>query len=126
MTEEKLTLSNFRDELEESVLERGWIYFNNGWVNEFREVMPEYFEAVVEEVNPHAVSWSLNEEGSFTDIFCTCADKKHTVCRHMAAVLFVYEKQSAEKNSPGSWERIEEDSLQKFNHTQSSPLKKKR
>ena len=125
MSEEKLTLSNFRDELDESVLERGWIYFNNGWVNEFREVMPEYFEAVVEEVNPHAVSWSLNEEGAFTDIFCTCGDKKHNICRHMAAVLFVYEKQAAEKNAPGSWERIEEDSLQKFNLHKISQRKKR-
>lgn len=126
MAEEKLTLQNFRNELDESVLERGWIYFNNGWVNEFREVMPDYFEAIVEEVNPHAVSWSLNEEGIFADIFCTCGDKKYNICRHMASVLFVYEKQAAEKNSPGSWERIEEDSLQKFNNRKVSPRNIKR
>lgn len=126
MAEEKLTLQNFRNELDESVLERGWIYFNNGWVNKFREVMPGYFEAIVEEVNPHAVSWSMNEEGIFAAVFCTCGDKKHNICRHMASVLFVYEKQDAEKNSPGSWERIEEDSLQKFNNRKVSPRNIKR
>jgi uncharacterized Zn finger protein len=112
--EDPLTLQNFRNELDESVLERGWIYSGNGWVKEIREVMPGYFEAVVEEVNPHAVSYTLNDDGSFTDIFCTCGDKKHEVCRHMAAVLFVYEKKYYEENRPADWERLEEDSLQPF------------
>ncbi len=114
MEAEQLTLENFRNELDESVLERGWIYFLNGWAKTPREVMPGYFEAVVEEVNPHAVSFSLNEDNSFTDIFCTCGDKTHGVCRHMAAVIFIYEKKYIEENKPTDWERIEEDSLAKF------------
>ena len=114
MEAEHLTLTNFRNELDESVLERGWIYFNNGWVKVPKEIMPGYFEAVVEEVNPHAVSFSLNEDGIFTDIFCTCGDKTHEICRHMAAVIFVYEKKYIDENKPSDWERIEEDSLQPF------------
>ncbi|MEO5643837.1 MAG: hypothetical protein ABIQ40_00950 [Bacteroidia bacterium] len=112
--QEILTISNFRNELDESVLERGWLYFNNGWVKTSREVMPRYFEALVEEVNPHAVSFSLNEDGTFTDIFCTCGDKIHKVCRHMAAVIFTYEKKNTDENTPADWERIEEDSQQPF------------
>jgi uncharacterized Zn finger protein len=111
---EAITLSNFRNELDESVLERGWIYFLNGWVKPLHEIMPGYFEAVVEEVNPHAVSFSRNEDDSFTDIFCTCGDKTHKVCRHMAAVIFVLEKKFIDENKPTDWERIEEDSLEPF------------
>lgn len=110
--QENITISNFRNELDESVLERGWIYFNNGWVKASREIMPGYFEAVVEEVNPHAVSFSMNEDGTFTDIFCTCGDKTHKICRHMAAVIFAYEKKYLEENKPLEWERLEEDALQ--------------
>jgi hypothetical protein len=124
-----LTIHNFRNELDESVLERGWIYFNNSWVKAPREVMPGYFETVVEEVNPHAVSFSLDEDGTFTDIFCTCGDKQHEVCRHMAAVIFTYEKKYLEENKPLEWERLEEDSLEKFkvkeNGKSSSPKRKK-
>jgi uncharacterized Zn finger protein len=112
--EEKLTITNFRNELDETVLERGWIYFNNGWVKATKEIMPGYFEAVVEEVNPHAVSFSLDEDGSFTDIFCTCGDKTHAICKHMAAVIFVYEKKYQEENKPLGWEKLEEESLEKF------------
>jgi uncharacterized Zn finger protein len=116
---EAITILNFRNELDEKVLERGWIYFQNGWVKAPKELMPGYFEAVVEEVNPHAVSFSLDEDGIFADIFCTCGDKSHDVCRHMAAVLFVFEKKYMDEHQPMNWERIEEDSLAPF------PKKKK-
>ncbi len=122
-----LTITNFRNELDESVLERAWIYFNNGWVKEAREVMPGYFEAVVDEVNPHAVSFSLEEEGTFTDLFCTCGDKKYRVCRHAAAVIFVYEKKHLEENKPMEWERLEEDSLGNFREeVEQKPQRKKK
>jgi hypothetical protein len=109
-----VTIKNFRNELDEKVLERGWIYFLNNWIKTPREVMPGYFEAMVEEVNPHAVSFSLDEDGVFADVFCTCGDKAHDFCRHMAAVIFGYEKRFVEENKLGDWERIEEDSLGKF------------
>jgi uncharacterized Zn finger protein len=105
--EEQLTIHNFRNELDETVLERGWIYFNNGWVKIPREIMPGYFEVVVEEVNPHAVSFSLDDDGIFTDVFCTCGDKTHEICKHMAAVLFVYEKKYQDENQLTGWEKIE-------------------
>ncbi len=114
MPKDPITLFNFRYELDESVLERGWYYFNNAWVKNSKEVMPAHFEAIVEEVNPQAVSFSLTSQGEFSNIFCTCGDQKHKICRHMAAVIFVYEKQFIEQHRPTDWERIEEDSLQPF------------
>ena len=105
--EEPITIENFRNELDEAVIGRGWIYFNNGWVKEPREIMPGYFECRVEEVNPHAVSYTINEDGTFTDIFCTCDDKAHEVCRHMAAVLIMYEAKKAAEEKPVTWEDIE-------------------
>jgi uncharacterized Zn finger protein len=104
---EALTISNFRNELDERALERGWMYFHSGWVKPPREVMPQYYEVVVEEVNPHAVCYSLNDDGSFTDIFCSCGDHQALACRHMAAVLFYYEALEAEKNRTPDWEDFE-------------------
>ncbi len=97
---ESLTVENFRNELREEIVARGWLYFQNGWVKPPREVMPLFYEASVEEVNPHAVSYTYDEE-FFTDIFCSCGE---SYCRHLAAVLCWYETQALqlqeEKNKP--------------------------
>jgi hypothetical protein len=47
----------------------------------------------------------------------------------MAAVIFAYEKKYLEENKPMEWERLEEDSLEKFKVKESgknSPLKRKK
>jgi hypothetical protein len=85
--DEKLSVANFRNELEESIVARGWMYFQNGWVKPPREIMPGFFEVVVEEVNPHAISYSYDNE-FFDDVFCSCGELE---CRHLAAVLCWYE-----------------------------------
>lgn len=109
----KLTLENFRNEMDEKVLERGWFYFSKGWVRSPKEIMPGYFECVVHEVVPHAVSYSLSADDEITDVFCTCGEtasrltnSPHSTslsassertdaapgwCRHLAAVLFALE-----------------------------------
>jgi|GEM_PF-1207621 len=94
-----ITIFNFRTELDEMALERGWYYFQSGWVKTPREVMPGFFEAVVEEVNPQAVSFSRDDNERFADVFCTCGDKLD-FCRHMAAVLFWIEKTEYPEHDP--------------------------
>lgn len=91
MEQSRLTLGNFREEIEERILERGWFYFQKGWVKKPKEIMPGYFESVVQEVAAYAVSWSVDENGVFTDDFCTCNENQSTICRHKAAVLFLLE-----------------------------------
>lgn len=107
---EPLTLDNFRKELDEQVLERGWHYFQCGWVKPPREVMPGYFEFVVAEVNPHAVSFSREGE-LFTDVFCTCDDRQHEVCRHFAAALFYLEAEDEKNTVPRNWDALEQERL---------------
>jgi uncharacterized Zn finger protein len=110
--DEHITLDNFRNELEEDVLERGWMYFNNGWVKHVRELMPDFYEAQVEEVNPHAVSFSFEEE-RFTDFFCTCADPSRLICKHMTAVIFYFEAERQALNRPIDWDMIERQDLER-------------
>lgn len=111
---ESLTLDNFRNELEEVVLERGWFYYNSGWVKAPREVLPGFFEVRVEEVNPHAVSFTYEDE-MFTDVFCTCEDRLHEVCRHMAAALFYFEAERNMQSKPVDWEQLEQEDLKRRN-----------
>jgi uncharacterized Zn finger protein len=91
MSEVKLSLSNFRNEMDERALERGWFYFSKGWVQKPKEVLPGFYECVVNEVNPHAVSFSHSDEGVIDDVFCTCGDALAPWCRHLAATLFFNE-----------------------------------
>ena len=97
MNDVPLTLENFRDEVDEVILERGWFYFQKGWVKSPKEIMPGYFEAVVNEVSSYAVSYSIDENGTFTDDFCTCGDQRHQMCRHKAAVLYWLEDLAKEQ-----------------------------
>jgi hypothetical protein len=91
---EVLSLENFRNEMDEKVLERGWFYFSKGWVLAHKEVLPGFYESVIHEVVPHAVSYSLSEADEVNDVFCTCGE---LWCRHLAAVLFTLE---AERRPP--------------------------
>ena len=86
---EQLTLQNFRDELDEKALERGWFYFSKGWVKPPKEILPEYFENIINEVTPHAISYSIDEEDAINDVFCTCGEGPS--CRHLAALLYKLE-----------------------------------
>ena len=88
MNDLSITLTNFRDEIDERNLERGWFYFQKGWVRKPKEILPGYFEAIVQEVSAYAVSWSMEEDGVFADDFCTCNENQSAICRHKAAVLF--------------------------------------
>jgi hypothetical protein len=98
--EVKLSLNNFRNEMDEKVLERGWFYFSKGWVQAPKEVLPGFFECVVNEVNPHAVSYSHSDDDIFDDVFCTCGDASLPWCRHLAAVLFFTEDERREMLPP--------------------------
>lgn len=101
MSDAPITLDNFRDEIDERNLERGWFYFQKGWVRKPKEILPGYFEAIVQEVSAYAVSWSMDDEGTFSDDFCTCNENQSSVCRHKAAVLFRIE-QDRESQQPKS------------------------
>lgn len=90
---EVLSLENFRNEMDEKVLERGWFYFSKGWVHGPKEVLPGFYESVIHEVVPHAISYSLSETDEVNDVFCTCGE---LWCRHLAAVLY---KLEAERRS---------------------------
>ena len=95
MAEEKLTLGNFRNEMDEKVLERGWFYFSKGWVKAPKEVLPGFYESIVNEVVPHAISYSIDEDNHVDDVFCTCGENPW--CRHLAGVLFFIEDQRKER-----------------------------
>ena len=100
MSEVKLSLENFRNEIDERALERGWFYFSKGWVLAPKEILPGFYECVVNEVNPHAVSFSQSDNDEFDDVFCTCGDALAPWCRHLAAAIYWIENEKKESLPP--------------------------
>lgn len=84
--------------MDEKVLERGWFYFSKGWVRKPTEVLPGFYECVITEVNPHAISYSIEASDEVNDVFCTCGDEPW--CRHLAATLFFIEDERKEVIPP--------------------------
>lgn len=87
-----ITVDNFRNELEEPVLERGWHYWNQGWVSRVIRMERDFYEGVVKEANEHTVTFRW-KDGIISEPFCTCDQKQVEFCRHMAAILFELESQ---------------------------------
>jgi uncharacterized Zn finger protein len=85
-----ITLDNFRNELNEMVLERGWHYWNQGWVLMVKQMERDFYEGRVKEVNEHTVTFRWLDD-IISEPFCTCEQKNVEFCRHMAAVLFQLE-----------------------------------
>ncbi len=85
--------------MDERALERGWFYFSKGWVRKPTEVLPGFYECVVTEVNPHAVSFSHSQEDIFEDVYCTCGGASPW-CRHLAGAIYWIENDRKENLPP--------------------------
>jgi uncharacterized Zn finger protein len=92
-----VSVLSFRNELDEKVLEWGWLYFNNGWVSVPKEILPGKYEVVIHESTPHALTFAQSWN-NISDYFCTCGQSHRSVCRHLAALLF-YLEAGLEKNN---------------------------
>ncbi len=86
-----LSVRSFRNEMNESVLEWGWIYYNNGWVSIPKEIMPGLFEVVISEACYQAVTYRLDDDDVY-EAFCSCGAERHRHCRHVAALMFKLEE----------------------------------
>jgi hypothetical protein len=63
----------------------GFISGKDGFRNQRK-----FFLVFMREVNPHAVSYSIEENDQVKDVFCTCGEERW--CRHLSAVLYFMEE----------------------------------
>jgi uncharacterized Zn finger protein len=87
----KIPLNSFEQYIDETILKRGFQYFKKGLVNEPEELMPGEYEAIVEGTEPYTVTLT-NKNDVVTEYVCSCPYEMGPVCKHVAAVFFIYNK----------------------------------
>lgn len=84
-----LTLANFKQQIDETILQRGRSYYSGGRVLTLGEVEPGRWQAEVEGRQPYRVAITAGA-GEALSWSCTCP-YTGPVCKHIAAVLLALE-----------------------------------
>jgi len=83
----KIPLAEFEQHIDEIILQRGLQYYKKGLVNEFEEVAPGEYEAIVEGTEPYTVELTIKNK-VVTEHVCSCPYDMGPVCKHVVAVIF--------------------------------------
>ena len=86
-----LQLSNFEQQIDPKILQRGYEYFKNGCVTDVDDLGDGDYEATVEGTETYTVSLHI-EGDEVADYECDCPYDWGPVCKHVAAVLFYLRK----------------------------------
>lgn len=82
-----LDLNDFEHQIDETILERGYDYYQDGCIREVNDLGGGDYEATVEGTEPYTVTLHL-EGNKVTDYSCDCPYDWGPVCKHVAAVLY--------------------------------------
>ncbi len=94
-----LRLSNFEQQIDPKILQRGYEYFKDGCVTDVDDLGDGDYEATVEGSETYTVSLHI-EGDEVTDYECDCPYDWGPVCKHVAAVLFYLQKDLLETEEP--------------------------
>ena len=97
----KIPLNSFEQYIAETILKRGFQYFNKGLVHEPEEVMKGNYEAIVKGTEPYTVNLTINN-GMISEYVCTCPYDLGPVCKHVAAVLFYMQQNELNQDAKPS------------------------
>lgn len=89
----KLDLENFEQQIDETILDRGYRYFKKGKVAELTEVGPGRYEATVTGTEDYTVELRI-KNGEITETRCDCPYDMGPVCKHIVAVIFAVQHDS--------------------------------
>lgn len=86
-----LSLGNFEQQIDGTILERGLDYFKNGYVTDVEDLGGGDYEATVEGSEDYTVHLHIKGD-KVTEYDCDCPYDWGPVCKHMVAVLFYLQK----------------------------------
>jgi len=82
-----IPLNQFENYIDETILERGFSYFQKGHVHEPEEIKTGEYQAIVEGTENYTVRLTI-EQGNITKHFCNCPYDMGPVCKHIVALIF--------------------------------------
>ncbi len=89
----KISLSEFEQQIDETILKRGLQYYKKGYVTNVDELGDGEYEALVEGSEEYIVNLSV-KKGVVEDYTCTCPYDMGPVCKHVVATLFYLQKEN--------------------------------
>ena len=92
-------LNDFEQQIDPTILRRGYDYFQNGCVTDVKDLGDGDYEAIVEGSDNYTVSLHI-EGDEVTDYECDCPYDWGPVCKHVAAVLLYLQKDLLETDKP--------------------------
>ncbi|WP_181163810.1 SWIM zinc finger family protein [Pontibacter mangrovi] len=109
-----LTLQNFEQQVNPTILERGKQYYKQLAVIWLEESEENVWEAEVEGTEPYEVSVTLADSGEITSFACNCP-YDGDMCKHIVAVLLTLQDTFRKKEKKGSKTRqkkVKNDSME--------------
>lgn len=88
-----MTLQNFENEIDDTILERGKNYYNNEHVDYLEEVEKDFWVANVFGTEDYNVEIRMGSKKSITSVICDCPYDGGSVCKHIVAVLYAISKE---------------------------------
>lgn len=114
----KISLGEFEQQINETILKRGLQYYKKGYVTNVEELENGEYEALVDGSEEYIVNLSIRR-GIVEDYSCTCPYDMGPVCKHVVATLFYLQKgnmdiidiSTSEKRVTASPSRIKKKSV---------------
>ncbi|MFH0976903.1 MAG: hypothetical protein V1874_14065 [Spirochaetota bacterium] len=82
-----LTLKNFGQVIDKTILQRGEDYYQYGFVTELEETTADYWTATVQGTEDYTVKVRI-KEGEIVESLCNCPYDMGPVCKHEVAVYY--------------------------------------
>ncbi|MFE3868384.1 SWIM zinc finger domain-containing protein [Flavobacterium sp. LS2P90] len=88
-----MTIENFENQIESTILKRGKEYFLKGNVEFFEEIKKNNWAAGVVGTDDYQIEIQLGSKGEIKSYECTCPYDYSAECKHIVAVLYTILKQ---------------------------------
>ena len=83
----KISLNEFEQLIDETILKRGLSYFKGGAITDFAELSNGEYEAIVSGTEEYTVQLEISNN-IITKHNCDCPYDMGPVCKHVVAVIF--------------------------------------
>ena len=117
-----MNINNFEELIERKIIDRGFSYYENDYVEDFEQVEKGEFSAIVEGSERYFVLIKLNESLEIRDHSCNCPYDWGEYCKHEVAVLFYIKDSEAYKKGPDRTGKIGIIKGEKYNYQELKDL----
>lgn len=83
-----MNLSNFKEQIDSTILKRGFDYYFDGHVNRISKGIDNKFECFVDGSKPYVVKLRISENDEIVDSICNCPYDFGPVCKHEVAAYY--------------------------------------